>query len=116
MRLGRWLGLVVLPILAGAASPNAPRPAPHTAPLPVPPIPPAQPPTDGPAPVPNRDAAAPTVPQSDDVKVTPRIVRAPSYTEFDQSQGYVSGSRRDEDINDRRLLPSPASNLQVPFK
>jgi hypothetical protein len=116
MKPTRWLALLSFSLLVAAAAPKGSHPAPYAAPLPLPPIPPAQPPTDGPAPLPNREAAAPVPVPTDGLTITPRIVRAPNYTEFDQSQGYVAGSRRDEDTSDRRLIPSPGFNLKMPFK
>jgi hypothetical protein len=67
--------------------------------------------------VPDRDASAPAPPSSDDPSLTARFVRLPTYQDdFDQSQGYTTGSRRQEDASDRRLMPSPGIHLQVPFK
>jgi len=86
-------------------------------PLPLPPIPPAHPPTDGPAPTPDRDTNSPSPPQSEGPKIVPRLVRVPTYqNDFDRSEGYVGGSRLQEDPTDRRLTPSPGFNLQIPFK
>jgi hypothetical protein len=103
--------VLVLPLILAAA----PK---HVRPLPVPPIPPAHRPTDGPAPTPDRDAAAPSAPSSDGPKLTPRIVQVPTYQNtFDRSEGYITGSRATEDFAaDRRLMPSPGFYFQVPFK
>jgi hypothetical protein len=109
MKPGGWLALAVPFILAAAPAPGGS--------LPLPPIPPAHPPNEGPAPTPDRDAAAPLPPSSDGPTIAPRFLRVPSYQHnFDQSQGYVSGSRREEDPSDRRLLPAPGFNLRVPLK
>jgi hypothetical protein len=113
-RIGRMKRIsrlvLVLPLILAAA------PA-HPGPMPVPPIPPAHPPTDGPAPTPDQDAAAPSVPEFDGPRITPRILQAPSFhNSFDPSQGYVNGSRwKDDPLADRRL-PSPGFNLLIPFK
>jgi hypothetical protein len=103
--------VLVAPLLVGAA------PA-HPGPLPVPPIPPAHLPTDGRAPTPDPDLAPPSVQESEGPRITPRILRAPSFhNSFDPSQGYVDGSRwQDDPVGDRRLLPSPGLNLLIPFK
>jgi len=103
--------MLVLPLILAAAPL-------HSRPLPVPPIPPANRPTDGPAPTPNPYAAAPFVPETDGPKFTPRLLRAPTFHNgFDPSQGYVSGSRwQDDPMEDRRLMPSPGFNFQIPFK
>jgi hypothetical protein len=131
--------VVLLPLILAAAPlhsgplpvppkhlPEDPKPLPanakplpvHARPFPVPPIPPAHPPTDGPAPMPNQDAAAPLVPQSDGPKFTPTILRAPTFhNSFDPSQGYVNGSRwQDDPSADRRLAPAPGFNFEIPFK
>lgn len=113
--------LVLLPLIL-AAAPVHPRP------LPVPPIPPAYPPTDGaappalalvgPAPIPDEDAAAPIAPESDDPKITPQFLRAPSFhNSYDPSQGYTRGSRwQDDTAEDRRPTPLPGINVVIPFK
>jgi hypothetical protein len=103
--------VLVVPLIVGAA------PARHT-PLPVPPIPPAHPPTDGRAPTPDQDAAAPSVPETDGLRITPRLLQAPtSRNSFDPSLGYVDGSRwQDDPLADRRLMPSPGFNVLIPFK
>ncbi len=103
--------VLVLPLILAAAPL-------HSRPLPVPPIPPAHPPTDGPAPIPNQNAAAPLVPESDGPKFTATILRAPTFhNSYDPSQGYAEGSRwQDDPAEDRRLTPSPGFNLQIPFK
>ena len=90
----------------------------HARPFPVPPIPPAHPPTDGPAPIPDQDAAAPREPESDGPKFTPTIVRAPTFHNgFDPSMGYVNGSRwQDDPSEDRRVMPSPGFNFEIPLK
>jgi hypothetical protein len=90
----------------------------HARPFPVPPIPPAHPPTDGPAPTPDQDAAAPPQPESDGPRFTPTILQVPTFhNSYDPSQGYVSGSRwQDDPLADRRLTPSPGFNLEIPLK
>jgi hypothetical protein len=104
------IGLAVLTVLLAAASPS------HK-PLPLPPTPPPPLPTDGRAPTPDRDASAPVAALSDDPRLTAQFVQVPTYRDnFDQSQGYTNGSRLQEDSLDRRLMPSPSINLQVPFK
>jgi hypothetical protein len=108
MRVSRLMLALPL-VLAAAVAPQGP--------LPVPPIPPIHPPTDGPAPIPDRNVAAPSAPLSDGPKITPQFVRVPTYpTNFDYSQGYVSGSRQQEEPADRRLMPSPGFNIELPFK
>jgi hypothetical protein len=89
----------------------------HRVSLPLPPIPPAQPPSDGPAPIPDRDAMAPSAPPSESPRIVPRLVRVPTYqNDFDRSEGYIGGSRLQQDPADRRLTPSPGFNFQIPFK
>jgi hypothetical protein len=131
--------VLVLPLILAAAPlhsrqlplparqvPGDPKPLPahakplpvHARPRPVPPIPPAHLPTDGAAPTPNQDAAAPPVPEFDGPKFTPTILRAPTFHNgFDPSQGYVNGSRwQDDPSENRRMMPSPGFNLEIPFK
>jgi hypothetical protein len=109
MKPGKWLAMM-LPLVVAAA----PVPKGH---LPLPPIPPPHPPTDGPAPVPDRDVMPPLQPFSEGPTITPRFLRAPTYhRNFDQSQGYVSGSHASEDDADRRLLLSPGFDLRLPFR
>ena len=85
--------------------------------LPSPPIPPAHAPTDGPAPIPDRDAAAPLVPSSDGPRLVAEFIEVPTYHgTFDRSQGYTEGSRLREDQSNRRLTLSPGLTLQLPFK
>lgn len=107
-RIGRLA--LALPLVLGAAPV-------HRLPLPLPPIPPAHPPTDGPAPTPDRDATPASAPRSEGPRIMPRLVRVPSYQkDFDRSEGYIGGSRQQEDPSDRRLMPSPGFNLEIPFK
>jgi hypothetical protein len=102
--------VLLLPLLLAAA------PAPQR-PLPLPPIPPAFPPTDGPAPTPDLDAVLPSAPSSEGPRVSPQFVRVPTYpSSFDSDNGYVSGSRQQEDPSNRRLLPSPGFTLELPFE
>ncbi len=102
------IGLVVLTVLLAAASP------PHR-PLPLMPPPPL--PTDGQGPTPDRDASAPAAPSTDDPRLTAQFVQVSTYRDtFDQSLGCTTGSRRQEDSSDRRLMPSPGVRLLVPFK
>jgi hypothetical protein len=103
------LGLALPLILAAAPM--------HRGALPIPPIPPDRSPTDGPAPIPDRDAAPPSTPPSEGTRIVPRLVRVPTYAnEFDQSEGYINGSRLQQHPSDRRIAPSPGFNLQIPFK
>ncbi len=107
-RIGRLA--LALPLVLAAAPV-------HRGPLPLPPIPPAHPPTDGPAPTPNRDATPASAPPSEGPRIMPWLVRVPSYqNDFDRSEGFIGGSRLQEDPLDRRLTPSPGFNLQIPFK
>ena len=109
MKRGCFLLLTLTSVAAAA-------PPPHGS-LPLPPIPPAHQPTDAPAPTPDRDAVAPATPPSDRPRLTPRFVQVPTWQRnFDPSQGYTSGSRLQEDPSDRRLMPSPGIELQVPFR
>jgi len=89
----------------------------HESPLPIPPIPPDERPTDGPAPIPDRDAALPSEPAPETTRIVPRLVRVPTYaTDFDRSEGYISGSHHQLDPSDRRATPSPGFDLQIPFR
>jgi hypothetical protein len=109
MNRGIWLALVAPLVLAAAPAPRGS--------LPLPPIPPAHPPTDGPAPMPDRDASAPQAPAFEGPTITPRVVRIPTFNNLDPSQGYISGSRLQEDAEaDRRLTLSPGLNLRLPFR
>lgn len=102
--------MLPLMLLVMAAAPDPPRP------LPIPPIPPAAPAAE-PAPIPDRDAAAPPAQQDAGPKIVPRLVRVPTYhSDFDPSLGYVSGSHVTEDQSDRKLTPSPGFSLQIPFR
>ncbi len=122
--------VVLLPLILAAAPV-------HPGPLPVPPIPPAYPPADGaapsqdqaaaapgalalvgPAPIPDENAAAPIALESDHPKITPHFIRAPSFhNSYDPSQGYITGSRwQDDPAEDRRPTPSPGINVVIPFK
>jgi hypothetical protein len=102
--------LLLLPLLFAAA------PAPAQK-LPTPPIPPAHDPADGPAPIPDREAAPPSSPQATGVTIKPTLLRVPTYqNQFDPSQGYVDGSRIQEDQTDRRPIPSPGLSLAIPLR
>jgi hypothetical protein len=118
MRISHFV--LMLPLILGAAPthPTHPTNPTHPGPLPVPPIPPAHPPTDGPAPTPDQYATAPSVPQPEGPRITPRILRVPSFnSSLDPSQGFGSGSRwQDDSSADRRLMPSPGFNFLIPFK
>jgi hypothetical protein len=107
----RITGLVLaLPLILAA------QPASRDA-LPIPPIPPDQQQVDGPAPTPDRDAAPPSAPPSEGARIVPRVVRVPTYAnDFDRSQGYLNGSRQQQEPSDRRVAPSPGFNLLIPFK
>jgi hypothetical protein len=109
MMWGRLLPPFAAVLLAAATAP--------TRPLPIPPIPPLHRSVDGPAPVPDPDATAPRLPQTADPTITPRLLRLPTYQNtFDPSQGYLNGSRVEEDPTDRRLVPSPGVALTIPIK
>jgi hypothetical protein len=108
-RIGRLV--LGLPLILAAAPV-------HRGPFPVPPIPPALPSGGEPAPTPDQNAAAPAAPVSDGVRITPRLLQAPTFhNSYDPSQGYLSGSRwQDDPAEDRRLTPSPGFNVVIPFK
>lgn len=104
-----WHHLLVLStVLAAAPVPNPP--------LPVPPTPPPRSSADEPAPVPNRDAVPPLPPDRSGPTLRPTLLRLPTYqNQFDPSQGYISGSRLEEDQSDRKFTPSPGFSLEIPL-
>jgi hypothetical protein len=107
-QIGR-LALALSRILVAATTPR------RSFPLPL--LPTAQSPTDSPVAALDCETAAPSAPQSDDLQITPGLVRVPIYpTNFDYSQDYVSGSRKQGEPVDHRLMPSPGFNLEAPFR
>ncbi len=106
------LALALSRILVAATTPR------RSFPLPF--LPTAQSPTDSPVAALDCKTAAPSAPRSDrsaPVQITPGLVRVPIYpTNFDYSQDYVSGSRKQGEPVDHRLMPSPGFNLEAPFR
>ncbi len=79
--------------------------------LPVPPIPPADPPADHSAPVPDRDAQAPTEP-GQRVQVSVQDFRI---QRFYQGLGYTPGSHF-ETSEEKRPIQTPGLSLKVPLQ
>lgn len=80
--------------------------------LPIPPVPPTNQPLDHAAPVPNIDARAPVVAQSEGPTVDVRLYRARTY---DSSVGFVPGSRY-QSSEDRKPIQTPGFVVSVPLK
>jgi hypothetical protein len=95
----------VLVLLATAAA-SPPRP------LPLPPLPPAHPPTDQSAPVPDRDAQAPSGAGALGPRVTVQDFRV---RRFNQGLGYAPGSQF-ETSEEKRPIQTPGLSVQVPLQ
>jgi hypothetical protein len=93
-----------LVLLATVAA--GPRPS-----LPIPPIPPADPPTDQSAPLPDRDARAPSDGTSPGARVSLQDFRV---QRFYQGLGYAPGSHY-ETSEEKRPIQTPGLTVQVPL-
>jgi hypothetical protein len=80
--------------------------------LPIPPIPPEHPPLAEVAPIPDVDARAPVILESEAPSVDVRLYRAKA---FDPSMGFVPGSRYQTN-EDRKPIQTPGLSISVPLK
>ena len=80
--------------------------------LPVPPLPPDNPPLDQSAPVPNPDARAPLIANSEHVKVNVKFYHADTP---DSSLGFAPGSRI-QLPEDRKPIQTPGFLISVPMQ
>jgi hypothetical protein len=80
-------------------------------PLPVPPVPPARPRGPDLAPMPDRDAGAPSRAEARGVAIAPQLFNPPR--QF-QGDGYAPGSTV-QSVQERQIRPTPGVQLSVPL-
>ena len=80
--------------------------------LPLPPVPPDHAPVADIAPIPDREAAEPAAPASEEPNVNVKMYRSNSY---DPSLGFAPGSRY-QSSEDRKAIQTPGLSLSVPLR